>query len=388
MDRCARALDCPTGSAATGTPSPTASPTTPSGPRARAAGILVVAELAARTPRPAPRSGRSPRRCSEAADRDAGSTTPRCRVRRSRLEDPPNSPLTSLDVLSGHRIQAPWDNEVRALPPGRPVRGPPLIDWDVQHVRFLNDIQPAVRPDVRRRLHGAEPQRRRLAAGRGPQLPGRHGHHHPAGRRQHDRHRRPPDGRDRGPPRRPRGHPAGHPDRGRHRRRLLGQEPPPRAGHPDRAGPAPDRRRRAGPAAQARAQRRRGRRRGRPAGRRRHRRRPDRRRPLHPARGRHVPGPAAARRRHRPARGLQPPRRGQPPLRPGRRRRTAGSPASSPARAPCAPRCTPPPSTRRAGCGSPPPSASTATSRARPSSCSTRASTRSSSTPRTATRSR
>lgn len=29
------------------------------------------------------------------------------------------------------------------FPPGTPVRGSPLIDWDVQHVRFLNDIQPA-----------------------------------------------------------------------------------------------------------------------------------------------------------------------------------------------------------------------------------------------------
>src|ERR1044072_2503827 len=28
------------------------------------------------------------------------------------------------------------------FPPGCPVRGPPPIDWDVQHVRFLNDIQP------------------------------------------------------------------------------------------------------------------------------------------------------------------------------------------------------------------------------------------------------
>lgn len=28
------------------------------------------------------------------------------------------------------------------FPPGKPVRGSPLIDWDVQHVRFLNDIQP------------------------------------------------------------------------------------------------------------------------------------------------------------------------------------------------------------------------------------------------------
>src|SRR5919197_1379931 len=37
---------------------------------------------------------------------------------------------------------ASWDNEVRALSPWRPARGPPLIDWDVQHVRFLNDIQP------------------------------------------------------------------------------------------------------------------------------------------------------------------------------------------------------------------------------------------------------
>lgn len=47
-----------------------------------------------------------------------------------------------------------------------------------------------------------------------------------------------------------------------------------------------------------------------------------------------------------------------------------------------------PPPTRTAGCASPPPSASTAMWRARPSSCSTRASTRSSSTRRTATRSR
>ncbi len=58
------------------------------------------------------------------------------------------------------------------------------------------------------------------------------------------------------------------------------------------------------------------------------------------------------------------------------------------ARAPCAPRCTRRPPTPTAGCASPPPWASTAMSRARPSSCSTRASTRSSSTPRTATRSR
>ncbi len=29
------------------------------------------------------------------------------------------------------------------FPPDGPVRGPPPIDWDVQHVRFLNDIQPA-----------------------------------------------------------------------------------------------------------------------------------------------------------------------------------------------------------------------------------------------------
>lgn len=66
----------------------------------------------------------------------------------------------------------------------------------------------------------------------------------------------------------------------------------------------------------------------------------------------------------------------------------ASSPASSPARAPCAPPCTRRPSTRRASCASPRPSVSTAMSRARPSSCSTRVWTRSSSTPRTATRSR
>ena len=73
----------------------------------------------------------------------------------------------------------------------------------------------------------------------------RHGHHHPARRRQHDRDRRPPDGRDHRPPRRPRRHPAGHPDRRRHRRRRLGQVAPPRLRHPDHARPRPDRRRRA-----------------------------------------------------------------------------------------------------------------------------------------------
>ncbi|CAM5483145.1 Inosine-5'-monophosphate dehydrogenase [Streptomyces fumanus] len=67
---------------------------------------------------------------------------------------------------------------------------------------------------------------------------------------------------------------------------------------------------------------------------------------------------------------------------------TAASPASSPAPARCAPPSTPRPSTPGAGCASPRPSASTAMWRARPSSCWTRAWTPSSSTPRTATRSR
>ena len=59
----------------------------------------------------------------------------------------------------------------------------------------------------------------------------RHRHDDPARRRQHDRRRRAPDGRDGRPARRPRGDPAGHPARRRRRRRRLGEAAAPGLRH-------------------------------------------------------------------------------------------------------------------------------------------------------------
>ena len=111
------------------------------------------------------------------------------------------------------------------------------------------------RPDLQRRLHGAEPVRPGLPARRRPVHQRRHGHHDPARRRQHDRGGGPAHGRDGRPPRRDRGDPAGHPDRGRRRGHRLGQAAPPGARHGDHARPDRHRRRRDPPAAQARARR-------------------------------------------------------------------------------------------------------------------------------------
>ena len=109
------------------------------------------------------------------------------------------------------------------------------------------------------------------------------GHHHPDRRRQHDRGRRPADGRDRGPPRRPGRHPAGHPRRRRRRRRRAGSRratwSTTRPSCSPRTRPSARRCRccPSGPTGAVVVRRRR------PAGRRRHRGRLPRRRPLHAA---------------------------------------------------------------------------------------------------------
>ena len=72
---------------------------------------------------------------------------------------------------------------------------------------------PRPRPHVQRRVHGAEPVRRAVALRRRPHDARRHRHDDPARRVQHDRRRRAADGRDRRPPRRPRGAAPGHPAR-------------------------------------------------------------------------------------------------------------------------------------------------------------------------------
>ena len=83
---------------------------------------------------------------------------------------------------------------------------------------------PRVRPDLLRRLHGAEPLRRHLPARRRPDQHGRHRHHPAAGGGEHDRDLGSADGRDRRPARRHGDPAAGHPDRrgGRHGRQGQG----------------------------------------------------------------------------------------------------------------------------------------------------------------------
>ena len=216
----------------------------------------------------------------------------------------------------------------------------------------------------------------------------RHRHDDPARRRQHDRRRRPPDGRDRRPPRRDHRHPAGHP--GRRRRATSSSWVKQRHlvfDTPITLEPAPDRRRRAGAAAQA-AHRRGVRRRGRPAGRRASPRTTapsvDRFTQVHEVMS---ANPLTLPDTVEPARGLRPagrtPAAGCAPV-VGRRRPAGRRAHQDPAR--CARRSTRPPSTTADGCASPPRSASTATSRPRPPTCSRPAPTASSSTPRTATR--
>ena len=210
----------------------------------------------------------------------------------------------------------------------------------------------------------------RLPARRRPDHAGRHGHDDPDRRGQHDRGRRTADGRDGGPPRRPRRPPAGRPA-GRASAEVVAWV---KARHPVfetpiTLAPARHRARRAAPAAQARARRRR---RGRG------RRRPvgvvtdgdcSRRRPVHPASSEVMTADLLTARR---------PTTDRPKVCARSTRcttRAAGSPRSSTGRpagrrphphgraaldASTARRSTPP-----GGCGSPPPSASTATSRAK-----------------------
>ena len=81
----------------------------------------------------------------------------------------------------------------------------------------------AVRPHLRRRVHGAEPLVGDEPPRRRPRHGGRHRDDHPDRRRQHDRHRGATDGRDGGATRRPHRRPAGHPCRSRQRGHRLGQ---------------------------------------------------------------------------------------------------------------------------------------------------------------------
>ena len=125
----------------------------------------------------------------------------------------------------------------------------PVADWSrAVPQRDLTRL----RPHLQRRLHGAASLGRGVALRRRPVHQRRHRYDDPARRGEHDRGRRPPDGRDGRPPRRHHRHPAGHPARRRARRRVLGEAAAPGVRHPDHPRAAPDRRRRDGAAAQAR----------------------------------------------------------------------------------------------------------------------------------------
>ena len=253
--------------------------------------------------------------------------------------------------------------------------------------RALHRRSPApAGPHLRRRVPRPTPVRDHLPVRRRPgrirrlRLPGA------GGRGEHDRGGRAADGRDAGPPRRADRAAAGRGPGGGGRDRRLDQVPAPGVGHP--AGARAGRRggRRAEPAAQAGARR---------GGRGRRRRAPDRHRrrgrvhrggPVHPARRRAGPGPAHGVRRHPAAGGVRGAR--HPPDRARVWTPRAGWPGCSPRSARCAPRSTPPPWTRPAGCAPRPPSGSTATSRSRPRRCSTPGWTCWWWTPRTGTRRR
>ena len=240
------------------------------------------------------------------------------------------------------------------------------------------------RPDLRRRVPGAQPLGGGVAAGRGPRPPRRHGTTIPLVVGEHDRGRRPADGGDRRPPRRHRHHPAGHPGRHGRRGHRLGQAAARRVRHAGRARPTdtvsdalallPKRahgavvvveeagRSASSPRPTAPAWT------GSPSA------RVMSARPAHPAR------------RRRPAGRVRRLAEGHHRVAPGGGRRRRWS-ASSPVPARCAPPSTARRWTPRAGCGSAPPSASPATWRPGRASCSPPAPTCSWSTPRTATRS-
>ena len=213
------------------------------------------------------------------------------------------------------------------------------------------------------------------------------GHDDPARRRQHDRGRGPPDGRDRRPARRDHRDPAGHPARPSYatssswvkQRHLVFDTPITLEPH-QTVGDAH------GAAAQAVAP---GgvRGRGRPAGRRGHPGRLHRGGPVHPGAPGDVGQPADAARHRRAARGLRPARRGPAPARPGRRRRRPAGRRADQDRWRCARRSTRPaldadgPAARRRRARR-----QRRRRRPRPPTCSRPAPTASSWTPRTATR--
>ena len=229
--------------------------------------------------------------------------------------------------------------------------------------------KPAVRPDLQRRLHGAEPVvgavtlHGRSHHSRWPR------HDDPGRRQQHDCGRRTAHGRDRRPPRRPHRVAPGHPARCRRRCHRVRQVAPHRLRHADHAEPDPHGRRRAGLDPQARPRRSRGRRRRWCAGRNLHRARRRRVRPLQPVEERDEQRPDGDRGRHVARRDLRPPVGSATVGGAGRRRDGAPDRMRHPQGRAAVDDLPARRSTATASCASPLRSASTATRRRRPSRC-------------------